>query len=293
MTSTVNATEPAITWGSARSLDGTTIGYATLGSGPGMVVLGGAWRSGRDYLRLGQALAGSYSVHIVDRRGRGRSGPQGPAYGISREVEDLLAVRGQTGATVVFGHSYGGLIALEAARQSDGFSDVVVYEPGVSISGSIPLEWMPAYRSRLDEGDPRGAFAAMVRGMALGPRALTRVPLWYWKLMLRLFIRQPEWQGTEELLETGYAEHQQVAAIDDGSAQRYRAIAARVLLLGGRKSPPYLTTALFEQLAAVIPASAIELIDGLDHLAPERKAPEIVAGRSLSYLLAQSRRRIA
>ena len=126
------------------SRDGTAIGYGTLGAGEGVIVLGGALRSGRDYLPLARELARSYQVEVIDRRGRGRSGPHGGRYGIEREVEDLLAVQAQTGATAVFGHSYGGLIALEAARASSVFSDVIAYEPGVSIGGSIPSMTAPS-----------------------------------------------------------------------------------------------------------------------------------------------------
>src|SRR5450755_4067529 len=130
------------TSGIVRSPDGTTISYRTVGAGPGLLVLGGAWRTGQDYRRLAHALAPAFTVHVIDRRGRGGSGPQGADYSIERELEDLFAVQAGTGATAVFGHSYGGLVALEAARRSTVFADVVVYEPGVSIAGSIPLGWL-------------------------------------------------------------------------------------------------------------------------------------------------------
>jgi pimeloyl-ACP methyl ester carboxylesterase len=75
------------------SADGTVIGYHTVGLGPPLIVVGGALRAAEDYLALAHALAERYSVHVVDRRGRGLSGPQGPRYGIARECEDLLAVK--------------------------------------------------------------------------------------------------------------------------------------------------------------------------------------------------------
>jgi hypothetical protein len=43
--------------GIARSQDATAIAYETMGAGEGLIVLGGAWRSGRDYLRFARALA--------------------------------------------------------------------------------------------------------------------------------------------------------------------------------------------------------------------------------------------
>jgi pimeloyl-ACP methyl ester carboxylesterase len=149
--------------GIVRSQDGTAISYETMGAGDGLVVLGGAWRARQDYLRLARALAPGFTVHLVDRRGRGGSGPQGADYSIERELEDLIAVQAETGATAVFGHSYGGLVALAAARRSNVFNDVVVYEPGVSVAGSVPLGWMDRYGELLAAGDRRGAFAAMVR----------------------------------------------------------------------------------------------------------------------------------
>jgi pimeloyl-ACP methyl ester carboxylesterase len=274
--------------GIARSQDGTAIAYETLGAGDGLVVLGGAWRSGRDYLRFARALAQSFEVHVIDRRGRGRSGPQGPNYGIEREFEDLFAVQARTAATIVFGHSYGGLVALEAARRSSVFSDVVVYEPGVSVAGSIPLGWIARYRALLAAGDRRGAFAAMVRGVGGAPPALERMPLWYMKLMLRLFIREDRWRQIDPLLEAGLAEHEQVAALDQSTADRYRDVTARVVLLGGGKSRSQLTTALFEQLTATMPNATSELIVGLDHTAPDEKAPELVAERARHHLLARA-----
>ncbi|MGH2869679.1 MAG: alpha/beta fold hydrolase [Solirubrobacteraceae bacterium] len=273
-----------------RSSDGTAISYQTLGAGAGLVVLGGAWRAGEDYLSFAEALAPFYAVHVVDRRGRGASGPQGTNYSIEREIEDVFAVQADTGAGIVFGHSYGGLIALEAARRGSVFSEVVVYEPGVSFAGSIPLAWMALYRERLAAGDHRGAFAAMVRGAGGAPPALERMPLWYVKVILRLFIRQREWQRIDPLLQAGLREHEQVAALDEPDLHRYQSVAARVTLLGGAKSPPHFTTTTFDQLTAAIPTCTTQLIPGLDHTAPDDKAPGPVAERVRNHLLHSGRR---
>jgi hypothetical protein len=143
---------------------------------------------------------------------------------------------------------------------------------------------MELYRQRLADGDPRGAFAAMVRGAGGAPRALERMPLWYVKLILRLFIRKQQWRQIEPLLPAGLAEHEQVVALDDTTARRYQAITARVLLLGGGKSRSLATTGLFDQLTATIPHSSSELIDGLNHTAPDEKAPHVVADRLRRHL---------
>src|SRR5438034_7864763 len=68
---------------SVTSADGTTIGYRSRGRGPGLVILHGGMESSTDYADLADALAGSLTVHVLDRRGRGLSGPHGDTYGLS------------------------------------------------------------------------------------------------------------------------------------------------------------------------------------------------------------------
>jgi hypothetical protein len=89
---------------------------------------------------------------------------------------------------------------------------------------------------------------------------------------------------TDLLLEAGLTEHEQVRSLDDGSAERYRSVTAGVVLLGGGRSRSQFTTTLFDQLTAVIPDCATELIEGLDHLAPDEKAPDLVAERVQHHL---------
>jgi pimeloyl-ACP methyl ester carboxylesterase len=258
------------------SSDGTWIAYEAMGEGDGLIVLGGALRAANDYHPLAEALSASYSVVLVERRGRGRSGPQGEQYHVEREIEDLLAVQAEVGARAVFGHSYGGLVALEASRRGASFRDVIAYEPGVSIAGSIPSDWTDRYQELLRAGDARGAFAAMARGAGFAPLALTRTPERLARMILRVAVRGAEWARMEPLLAASGAEHEQLAKLDDGSAARFRAIPARVLLLGGSKSPAFITTELFEQLRAAIPDLEIVVIPGLDHTGPE-KQPRRVA----------------
>jgi pimeloyl-ACP methyl ester carboxylesterase len=258
--------------GTVISSDGTTIGYQTLGSGEGVILIGGTLRAGRDYLPLARLLAQFLTVHVMDRRGRGASGPQGPGYGIESECEDMLAVQRQTGAAMAVGHSYGGLVSLEAARRSDAFRRVAVYEPGVSVAGSMPVTWLPQYRRRLASGDTRGAFAVMARGAGHAPPLLARMPLSTVRaLMYGLPGRQ--WRQLEPLLPTALAENEQIARLDAPTAGRFTSVTARVLLLGGTKSPAAITTRALRALHDVIPGSELELLEGLRHTAPEKKAP--------------------
>ena len=100
-----------------RSDDGTVIAYHSLGHGPGLVVVGGVLSEASDYMALAGALAGGFEVHVMERRGRPGSGPQRPAHSLEDECADLAAVTAATGSAAVFGHSFGGLVALETARR--------------------------------------------------------------------------------------------------------------------------------------------------------------------------------
>jgi pimeloyl-ACP methyl ester carboxylesterase len=255
------------------SADGTTIGYTSFGAGPGVIIVGGALSTGASYARLGQALAGSFTVHLMDRRGRAASGPQGPEYSIERECEDLLAIASATGASRVFGHSYGGLIALQTALRSEVFERIAVYDPGVSVDGSIPSEWIPRYARMLGGGNDRGAFACFVQ--ALGPDPIRRMPLWYVRLVLRAVVRSDRWRHIEPLLQASLAEHKEIVRLQ-GSVSRYGAIRVPVLLLGGARSPRSGSGAL-TPLHIEIASSSLDVLEGLDHFAPDEKAPGTVA----------------
>jgi pimeloyl-ACP methyl ester carboxylesterase len=258
-----------------RAADATEIGYHSIGRGPGLIVVGGVLSTGLDYAGLALTLSGSNTVHLLDRRGRGLSGPQQAGHSMDDECGDLLAVRAATKAAAVFGHSFGGLVALETARQSPAFDRIIVYEPGVAIAGTQRLAWLDQYERRLATGDTRGAFACMVKGAGFAPAGLSRMPLWYVGAVLRLAVRGPRWQAMERLLETNLTEHRIQAALTTPNADRFRSIDAPVLLLGGQRSPKF-TRDLLAHLQTVISSSEVELLQGLDHLAPEQK-PQAIA----------------
>ena len=48
----------------------------------------------------------------------------------SKSDEDVLALLQKTGASLLVGHSFGGLVALEVARNNPSLTKVAVYEPG-------------------------------------------------------------------------------------------------------------------------------------------------------------------
>ena len=158
---------PGITTGR----DGVDLGWTSLGQGPGLVIVHGSMQSGRSQLELAQLLAPHFTVHLLDRRGRGRSGPyppDGPRTEV--EVDDLAAVLEATGATKVLGISSGGLITLRTALRTPLVARAAVFEPPLAVDGSIRLGLIDRF---MRESDLDDTVNAMVTGMLArrdGPR---------------------------------------------------------------------------------------------------------------------------
>lgn len=272
------------------SADGTTLFLQHLGRGPDLLLVHGALSTGEDLGQLAEALATAFRVHVLTRRGRPPSGPLGPDYALARECEDLAAARAATGATLLVGHSYGGLVALEASRQQPAFSRLALYEPGVVTprAAAGDWSWLDRAEAALAAGDPAVAFAAFVRG-AGHSRSLDLLPDWVVRRLLPRVVGEAEWARMVELLPSCLAEHRQLAALP-GGLDRYSGIEAPVLLLCGEASPRPVLEAMDELLAA-LPRSHWLCLPGLDHLAPDdRHAPRAVAARLIPFLRAEGRR---
>ncbi|MEO6207512.1 MAG: alpha/beta hydrolase [Candidatus Limnocylindrales bacterium] len=114
------------------SPDGTRIAVFAYGAGPSLVLVHGASADHTTFRVIGPRLAQRFTIHAIDRRGRGGSDDTGP-YAIEREFDDVAAVAmtlaRETGAPVdIFGHSYGGRCALGAALRTQDIRRVISYE---------------------------------------------------------------------------------------------------------------------------------------------------------------------
>ncbi len=234
-----------------------------------------------DYHALATALTDSFTVHIIERRGRGLSGAMGADYSIIKECEDIDAVQVKTDAHFLFGHSYGGLVALETARNNQGLTKIAVYEPGVSINQSIPVNWASAYQAHLAAGKPLDAFIEFIRGT--GPTSMKWIPNGWLRLIMPIIIKGEEWDKMVALLPANLMEHAQVARLDN-TYQNYREIVANVLLMSGGKSPAFREHTL-RKLSGVLPKSDITILPKLDHFGPTRGAPSKVAREIKVHIL--------
>ncbi|WP_276353828.1 alpha/beta fold hydrolase [Cohnella caldifontis] len=122
------------------SKDGTPIAYDTVGSGPAVILVGGAlsYRKFPGFVKLAGLLSKDFTVVNYDRRGRGDSGDT-DFYAVAREVEDLHAVIEAVGGSAnVWGMSSGAALALEAAASGVPMKKLALYEPPYMIGDGAP-----------------------------------------------------------------------------------------------------------------------------------------------------------
>lgn len=111
------------------SKDGTRIGVECSGSGPTLLFVHGGVGDRSRWTPMFPLLASKFTACAMDRRGRGASG-DAREYSLLKEAEDVAAVvDSRTGPVFVFGHSYGGVAALEATFLTDHIAKLLLYEP--------------------------------------------------------------------------------------------------------------------------------------------------------------------
>lgn len=112
-----------------RSADGTPIAFERAGTGPAIILVGGAFGDRNATRDLGTALAPDFTVFGYDRRGRGQSGDTAP-YEVGREIDDLAAlIAAAGGSAAVYGISSGAILAALATSQDLPVTGLVLFEP--------------------------------------------------------------------------------------------------------------------------------------------------------------------
>jgi pimeloyl-ACP methyl ester carboxylesterase len=126
--------EAEATWppeGRFLTIDGHQVHVVVRGEGPDLVLVHGASGNTRDFThRLVERLARRYRVIVVDRPGLGYTDRIDPAGASLRQQADLIArAAAELGAErpIVFGHSYGGAVALAwAVHRPEGLAALVL-----------------------------------------------------------------------------------------------------------------------------------------------------------------------
>ena len=249
------------------SADGTRIAYEAVGSGPPVVLVGGAFGTRADARELAGALSGRFTVAIYDRRGRGDSGDTEP-YAPARELDDLRAViEALGGSAFVYGHSSGGALSLDAVAAGLPIPKLAVYEPPFTVDDS-----RPPYPDGFVEG-LRELVRAGRRGDAVAE---------FWRIGLQLpeseieNARQaPFWPHLESLAHTLVYDYEVLGDRISGrplAAAWAATIAVPVLILEGGDSPATLHNVV-ASLEAILPNATKRTLAGQGHGAP----PDVLA----------------
>jgi len=281
--------EKTYTTVSVTSNDGTVIGYRQLGSGPGIILVHGAVMSSQLFMKLGTALSDTFTVYIPDRRGRGLSGPFGDGYGIQKEVEDLDAILKKTDAHNVFGLSAGALIALEAALYLPAIHKAALYEPPFHVNDAevaATSSFMPRFDREIAEGKVVQAMVTFMKNFAKQFEKKVLLLSILPRPLLALFLSFYFWYESKTvkgddvtfkaLLPTWHYDHGLSVEVQ-GALERFRAVRAEVLLLGGTKSSASMKRAL-DELSQILPKSQRVEFAHISHEGPiDRSKPEPVA----------------
>lgn len=266
------ATAPAgLETGAVTSRDGTTIGYRRLGDGPGLVVLHGAMESSSSHLQLAQALADAFTVYLPDRRGRGLSGPYPADYSVRTEVDDMDALLSKSGAQYVFGVSSGAIIWLNAALELPAIRRAAIFEPPLLIDETKSPPLMRRFDDEIARGRVAAALITGMRAARLAPPMFDRIPRWILERMTQAMLASEDKQAatgdvTMRMLAPTLHYDFELVLGSQGALDRFAAITADVLLLGGSKSPSFLTESV-DALARVLPRAERVTLTGLGHAA--------------------------
>lgn len=261
-----------MTTGTVTSADGTTIGWRQLGSGPGIVVLHGSMSTGYNHLQLAEALADARTVYLVDRRGRGLSGPYRDGDGLRQEVQDLRAVLDGTGSDSVFAISVGADIALSAAVKSTRIARLAIYEPLLFPDQETGRAVMARFDKQLAAGKIPAALATAMKGAQLSSPVFNALPHWLLTAMTAGFAKRTppgDYMSFADLTPALHHEGREITEMS-GDLRALRDVRARVLLLGGSKSSPLIKNALGRVASELGDATRVEL-PGLDHSSPWNK----------------------
>ncbi|MCB9590503.1 MAG: alpha/beta hydrolase [Polyangiaceae bacterium] len=248
----------------ARSADGTSLAYETVGEGPALVLVDGAF-CGRTFgpaRELAERLAPRMRVTFYDRRGRGGS-EDTQSYTPEREVEDLKAIcRAVGGQPKVFGTSSGAALVLRAAAAGVCESEVVVFEPPFYLDGThqpTPADFRERIAAHLEAGRRDAAVKLFLR--------VVGVP-GFGVFMMRLFPNiWPKLRAAAHTLPYDFGvmgDTQRGEALPEEWLALLARISGRSKVLVGGKSPDWMRHTC-ETVAAKVSGASLGVIPGQTH----------------------------
>lgn len=258
-------------------IDGHRVHYVIEGSGPDLVLIHGASGNTRDYtFDMVDRLKDRYRVIVFDRPGLGytdRIDPEGAS--VAQQADLLASAAVELGAErpILFGHSYGGAVALAwAVNRPENLSALVV-------SAAASNTWSTGL----------GLYYSVL-SHPIGQRIV--IPLLTAWVPERVVNQQVDAVFAPQSAPEGYAEHigpgltlrrvsmranalQRANLLDEIAAQvpRYGEIAVPTEILHGDADDTVFLVIHSEPLSRQIPDARLTVLDGIGHM-PHHVAPE-------------------
>jgi pimeloyl-ACP methyl ester carboxylesterase len=223
---------------------------------PLIVLIHGSMDRSAGLLRLSRRLDAVHRVVRYDRRGYGRSWPHPGPFGVEDQVGDVEGLLDGRRA-IVFGHSYGGNVALAlATRRPELVAAVAVYETPLSW-----LEWWPGSTAGADalgtQGDPADAAERFIRRL-VGDERWARLPL----------------TTREARRREGVAMVGELTDLRDNAPWVGSAVTVPVISMHGSKGRAH-HRASSAHLAEVLPDCQVVEIHGANHFGPNTHPAEV------------------
>jgi pimeloyl-ACP methyl ester carboxylesterase len=251
-----------------QSADGTLIAFEKLGSGPPVILLGGAFcdhRARAAGLPLARAMAERLTVYAVDRRGRNESTDTAP-YAVAREVEDVAALLQVAGGTAhVYGHSSGAVLALESALAGLPIQKLVLAEHRERVPEDLPQQ----LKALCDSGNRGGAAELFLsRAIGLPPPVVQQLK------------SGPAWPNLEGIAHT-LTYDAIITADARGILQRAVGLTTPTLLLAGEQSQAWMRNGV-QTLADSVRGARYETMPDQTHDVDPKKLGPLLADYFLS-----------
>jgi pimeloyl-ACP methyl ester carboxylesterase len=245
------------------SKDGTAIAYDRTGSGPPVILVGGATVLRGGNAPLAAELSDSFTVFNHDRRGRGDSGDTLP-YAVEREIEDIDALIVAAGGSAhLYGISSGGALALEAAAAGVAVERLAVYEVPYDMADDTPRRqraYVEQLRALLAEGRRGDAAELFMRTVGTPDEMIAGAKA------------SPMWPGLEAIAHTLVYDAACLGTGHPPTERLARITCPTLVAMGGASPDSYLGGGddffgqAAEAIAACIPDAECQVIEGQTHM---------------------------
>lgn len=258
------------------SHDGTEIAYFTSGEGPPLVLVHGGLADHTRWEALRPYLEPHFTLHAMDRRGRGASGDH-VDYNIEREYEDVKAVIDAVAAAsgssvVVYGHSSGGYYVFGAATLTTNICKLVLYEGWPPVNPKVwltPPSFIERMEAKLAQGDREGVLELVAIELA----NLTEEEL-------DAYRKNPSWAARVASAQTFPREERAFnMPLDPEQAMKIKV--PTLIVVGGDSPDDWKAEA--KDMAAALSDARVVLIEGQGHVA-DVVAPEAFTEVVLPFL---------